>query len=286
MAFPIYFPWPVFMFQIRLCVYYSLWILIQTKHNKLDFKSHRNSSTLNDSRANWVWLQHITVILKVLRRDISLASQFCGPFDRNTTTKTKNKCVWVQNLTNWNITGIGMNSMFFLSAWKFDGQCCHGRGRRWLPRICWTSYTTQPQVSSSRAHEFIASTCDVTKHVSNVNLLLLIQSQPQSHPRLLANHWPRSRRDPAPLIFFLIWTKCLRFWKTRDYFQVAFSLWVPLCLLLSNFTLFCLFTCLCSLGTFFCTRSKVATSMYIYHSLPQYCQLRKITVLIALFSFS
>ena len=112
MAFPIYFPWPVFMFQIRLCVYYSLWIMIQTKHNKLDFKSHRNSSTLNDSRANWVWLQHITVILKVLRRDISLASQFCGPLDRNTTTKTKNKCVWVQNLTNWNIAGMNELNVF------------------------------------------------------------------------------------------------------------------------------------------------------------------------------
>ena len=75
-----------------------------------------------------------------------------------------------------------MNSVFFLSAWKFDGQCCHGRGRRWLPRICWTSYTTQPQVSSSRAHEFITSSCDVTKHVSNANFLLLIQSQHRVSP--------------------------------------------------------------------------------------------------------
>lgn len=180
-----------------------------------------------------------------------------------------------------------MNSMFFLSAWKFDRQCCHGRGRRWLPGICWTSYTTQPQVSSSRAHEFIASTCDVTKHVSNIHFLLLIQSQPQSLSLLLANHWPRSRRDPAPLIFFWSEQNVLDFGKQGIISKLPFPFGSH-CVFSFQILLFslCLFTCLCSLGTFFCTRSKVATSMYIYHSLPQYCQLRIITVLIALFSFS
>jgi len=75
-----------------------------------------------------------------------------------------------------------MNSIFLISARKFDGQYSHGRGGRRLSRIRWTSYTTQPQVSSSRAHEFIASACDVTKHVSNVNFF---HSDPFSTPESL-----------------------------------------------------------------------------------------------------
>lgn len=90
------------------------------------------------------------------------------------------------------INGI-INSIFLFSARKFDGQCSHGRDRRRLPRIRWSSYTSQPQVSSSRAYEFIASACDVTKHVSNVNFSLGSNLDPRVSPdkivKIFENKW-------------------------------------------------------------------------------------------------
>ena len=130
-----------------------------------------------------------------------------------------------------------MNSIFHISARKFDGQCSHGRGSRRLPRIRWTSYTTQPQVSSSRTYEFIASTCDVTKHVSNVNFFLLWSNlDPRISP---VPCWSTTDGGAVKTLgsrLLLIWTKSI-----NQKCRIVSFFCVPLCLSMQ-----------CYLASFFC----------------------------------